>query len=54
MWCLMHYNPNGTATVDRTKLGLYSSRRPNRAKRILAIDTLRDLDLSIPPGRSGV
>jgi hypothetical protein len=45
----MHYSPNGTEAVDYSEFGLYfATARP--AKRVLAIDTLRDLDLAIPPG----
>ena len=47
----MHYNPNGTEAVDHSQLGLYFAPAPPRY-RILAIDTLRDLDLAIPPGSS--
>jgi hypothetical protein len=45
----LHYNPNGKAVVDHSELGLYFS-KSEPEKRVLAIDTLRDLDLSIPPG----
>jgi mono/diheme cytochrome c family protein len=45
----LHYNPSGKAAVDHSKLGLYFA--PAVPKyRVLAIDTLRDLDLDIPPG----
>ncbi len=45
----MHYSPNGKAVTDYSELALYfASATPK--ERILAIDTLRDLDLSIPPG----
>jgi hypothetical protein len=44
----MHYNPNGTPVTDFSELALYFAKgAPSR--RIVAIDTLRDLDLSIPP-----
>jgi hypothetical protein len=47
----LHYNPNGKEVVDHSELGLYfASSAPK--DRILAIDTLRDLDLAIPPGDS--
>jgi hypothetical protein len=44
----MHFNPNGTEAVDRSELGLYFAAEAP-AQRVLAIDTLRDLDLQIPP-----
>ena len=44
----MHYNPNGTEAVDHSEFALYFSGAPPRY-RILAVDTLRDLDLAIPP-----
>jgi len=45
----MHYNPNGLEVVDHTELGLYfSAAAPGQ--RVIAVDTLRDLDLAIPPG----
>jgi hypothetical protein len=44
----MHCNPNGKETVDHSELGLYFAEAPP-ARRVLAIDTLRDLDLQIPP-----
>ncbi len=43
----MHFNPNGKAAVDHSELGLYFAPEPPRY-RILAIDTLRDVDLAIP------
>ena len=45
----LHYNPNGKEVVDHSELALYFADAAP-AKRILAIDTLRDLDLLIPPG----
>ena len=45
----MHYNPNGTEVTDRSELAFYFSKTPP-AERVIAIDTLRDLDLRIPPG----
>ena len=45
----MHYNPNGTEAVDHSEFALYFASEPPRF-RILAIDTLRDLDLAIPAG----
>jgi hypothetical protein len=45
----LHYNPNGKEVVDHSEFGLYFSSSPPR-DRVLAIDTLRDLDLAIPPG----
>ncbi len=45
----MHYNPNGKPAVDHSQIALYFAETAP-AKRILAIDTLRDLDLQIPPG----
>ncbi|MDQ6676685.1 MAG: thiol-disulfide isomerase [Acidobacteriota bacterium] len=47
----MHYNPNGKEAVDHSELALYFAKEPPRY-RILAIDTLRDLDLAIPPESS--
>ncbi len=44
----MHYNPNGTAVTDHSQLALYFSPGPP-AKRVIAIDTLRDIDLTIAP-----
>src|SRR5205814_8967823 len=42
----MHYNPNGKELTDYSELGLYFAKNaPSR--RILAIDTLRDLDFAI-------
>lgn len=47
----MHYNPNGTPAVDRSEFGLYFA--PAAPKhRVVAIDTLRDLDFVIPPQAS--
>ena len=48
----MHFNPNGTAAVDHSEIGLYFAPKVP-AKRVLAIDTLRDLDLEIPPAAGG-
>ncbi len=47
----LHYNPNGKEVVDHSELGLYFASAPPK-DRVLAIDTLRDLDLAIPPGDS--
>ncbi len=47
----MHYSPNGKEAIDHTKLGIYFAPEPP-AYRILSIDTVRDLDLHIPPGES--
>src|SRR6266566_182072 len=44
----MHYNPNGKEVTDYSEFALYfASAAPS--KRVLAIDTLRDLDFTIPP-----
>ncbi len=44
----MHFNPNGKPAVDHSEVALYFARQtPER--RVIAIDTLRDLDLQIPP-----
>ncbi len=44
----MHFNPNGKPVTDFSEFGLYFA--PSAPKhRILAIDTLRDLDFQIPP-----
>ncbi len=45
----MHYTPNGTPVTDFSEFGLYFSQAPP-VRRVIAIDTLRDLDLDIPPG----
>ena len=45
----MHYSPNGKEVTDYSELGLYlADAAPT--ERVLAIDTLRDLDLAIPAG----
>jgi Copper type II ascorbate-dependent monooxygenase, C-terminal domain len=44
----LHYNPNGKPLIDHSELGLYFAKEPPE-QRVLAIDTLRDLDLLIPP-----
>jgi hypothetical protein len=45
----MHYSPNGMEVTDYSELGLYlTDAAPS--ERVLAIDTLRDLDLAIPAG----
>jgi hypothetical protein len=45
----MHYSPNGKEVTDYSEFGLYLA--PSApAERVLAIDTLRDLDLAIPAG----
>jgi hypothetical protein len=44
----MHYNPNGRELVDHSEFALYFARAAP-ADRVLAVDTLRDLDLTIPP-----
>lgn len=45
----MHYNPNGKPAVDHSQFALYFATEAPK-DRVLAIDTLRDLDLAIPPG----
>jgi hypothetical protein len=45
----MHYSPNGKEVTDYSELGLYLTDAPP-SERVLAIDTLRDLDLAIPAG----
>jgi hypothetical protein len=45
----MHFSPNGKAVTDYSELGLYFANEAP-VERVLAIDTLRDLDLAIPPG----
>jgi hypothetical protein len=45
----LHYTPKGSEAVDYSEVGLYFS-KDMPARRVLAIDTLRDLDLRIPPG----
>lgn len=45
----MHYSPNGKEVTDYSELGLYLAASPP-SERVLAIDTLRDLDLAIPAG----
>ncbi len=44
----MHFNPNGTPAIDHSEIALYVAPAAP-TKRVLAIDTLRDLDLEIPP-----
>jgi hypothetical protein len=45
----MHYSPNGKEVTDYSEIGLYlADAAPS--ERVLAIDTLRDLDLAIPAG----
>lgn len=44
----MHYSPNGKAVTDHSELALYFAKTPP-TERVVAIDTLRDLDLRIPP-----
>jgi hypothetical protein len=43
----MHFNPNGKEAVDHSEFGLYFAKEAPR-QRVLAIDTLRDLDFAIP------
>ncbi len=45
----MHFSPNGKELVDHSELGLYFATEAP-VNRVIAIDTLRDLDLQIPPG----
>ena len=45
----MHFNPNGQEVTDHSELGLYFA-TATPEYRVLAIDTLRDLDFAIPPG----
>ena len=45
----MHYSPNGKDVTDYSQLGIYLA-ESSPAERVLAIDTLRDLDLAIPAG----
>lgn len=44
----MHYSPNGTEYTDHSEISLYFAKKPP-VERVIAIDTLRDLDLQIPP-----
>jgi hypothetical protein len=45
----MHYSPNGKEVTDYSELGIYlADAAPS--ERVMAIDTLRDLDLAIPAG----
>ncbi len=45
----MHYSPNGKEVTDYSEFGIYlATTRPS--ERVVAIDTLRDLDLAIPAG----
>jgi hypothetical protein len=48
----MHYNPNGAAVTDYSEFALYFARSAP-VYRVIAIDTLRDLDLAIPAGDRG-
>lgn len=45
----MHYSPNGKEATDYSQLGIYLA-ETDPAERVVAIDTLRDLDLAIPAG----
>lgn len=45
----MHYNPNGAAVEDYSEFALYFAKSAP-VYRVVAIDTLRDLDLAIPAG----
>jgi hypothetical protein len=45
----MHYNPSGKEVTDYSQFGIYLADAAP-AQRVVAIDTLRDLDLAIPPG----
>lgn len=45
----IHYSPNGKEVTDYSQLGLYLAKAAP-SERVVAIDTLRDLDLAIPPG----
>ena len=45
----MHYSPNGKDVTDNSELGLYLANSAP-SERVMAIDTLRDLDLAIPAG----
>jgi hypothetical protein len=45
----MHFSPNGKPVTDYSQLGLYLADAPP-VERVVAIDTLRDLDLAIPAG----
>lgn len=47
----IHYSPNGKAVTDYSQLGIYLADGPP-VERVVAIDTLRDLDLAIPAGES--
>ena len=43
----MHFNPNGAEAIDHSEFALYFAKTAPR-ERVLAIDTLRDLDFAIP------
>ena len=45
----MHYSPNGKEVTDYSEFGIYLADAAP-AERVVAIDTLRDLDLAIPAG----
>jgi hypothetical protein len=45
----MHYSPNGKEVTDYSELGIYLAQAAP-VERVVAIDTLRDLDLAIPAG----
>ena len=45
----MHFSPNGKEVTDYSELGIYLADTPP-TERVMAIDTLRDLDLAIPAG----
>ncbi|WZO96541.1 hypothetical protein EP7_003537 [Isosphaeraceae bacterium EP7] len=44
----IHYHPSGKPEVDRTRLGLYFSRKP--VKQALHWNSAKDLDFRLPPG----
>ncbi len=48
----IHYNPNGNATKDYSEFALYFTNKVPE-QRVVAIDTLRDLDFVIPPKDGG-
>jgi hypothetical protein len=45
----MHFSPNGKEVTDYSQLGIYLTETAPK-ERVVAIDTLRDLDLAIPAG----
>ena len=48
----VHYHPQGKAETDRTKLGLYFSKKP--VKQVMYLGLATNLGLMLPPGNSNI